>query len=116
MHDAPLMQRHLGLRAFNDVVLRHSAYGSDVNPDTYDYFEYFDKPKYNLIDRFVHLVTRPYYQSSMGAPQFLFNITGITLMDLMNMDLKTIDRIERSLNEMAEILNQEPPPPPKDPT
>lgn len=103
------MVRHLGLRAFNDVVLRSTAYGVDVDTETYDYFDYWEKPKYTLMDRLIDLTTRPYYQTSMGAPQFLHNITGLSLLDLLELDIKTIDRIEKSMEELAEVLNSEPP-------
>jgi hypothetical protein len=104
--EVPFMKRHLSLRAFNDVIIRNKSFGIDVSSDDYQYFKYVEIPKQSLRERLIELSTRPIYVSPMGAPLFLFNILGVTLKDLMDMDMQLIDRIETIMNELTKTMDK----------
>lgn len=104
-----MAQRHLSLLAFNDIAVQQNAYARNINPDTYDYFEYVERERYSQFDYVLDLATRPLYQTAMGAPVYLQNILGLSLFDLLDLDLKTLNKIEKVIDKLSEVMNKEPP-------
>ena len=93
----------------NDVIKRTEAFNEKIDPNVPDnYFEYRDHYTQSIAKRVMQLCTRPIYSGSMGPPQFLHNILGLTYVDLMGMDLKTIYEIEERMDEITEYMSKEP--------
>lgn len=107
------MQRHLTLRGFNNVVLRNNTYGGDVDPSNpVDYFEFRETSKSDLFDRILDLATKPIYTTGMGQDMYLHTITGLTFEQLWNnLDLKQIEKIEKSMDMLSEAFNSTVPQP-----
>lgn len=102
-------ERITGLLTMNDVIRRVEAYDEKIDSnEPNNYFEYREHYNQSIAKRVLQLCTRPIYSGSMGPPQFLHNILGLTYVDLMGMDLKSIFEIEEKMDEITEYMSKEP--------
>jgi hypothetical protein len=92
----------------SDIHHRHFADAEIINCAKYNYFNYKEKKSFNLIDRVMHFSTKPLYTTSMGGPQFVYNVTGLNLFDLLQLDVKTYEKLEAELLEFGEMMKPKP--------
>lgn len=62
------------------------------------------------VDLVLELATKPFIVSAMGDVKFIHNIYGLSIEDLLRMDLISLDRIDRKLTELSEMLKPKEPP------
>lgn len=85
---------------FNDLV-RRKEQGADIDISRYNYFEYVGEPESMLMDRVLELVSRPIFTDMQGVPQFIFNVYGLTIRDLLELDIATLDKLETSAERIS---------------
>ena len=62
---------------------------------------YKEKNTQTILKRLLKMSTEPVYTQSMGGPQFLYNITGLSFKDLFDLDMETIDLLEEEMMELS---------------
>lgn len=99
------MGRRLSIEAFNEITLIKQRGKEDtLSAKTYNYFEYKEEETYGLVDQVLALATRPFLTSSMGEYIFVYNVLGLTIEELMKMDLMTLEKIDKYMTELARQL------------
>lgn len=105
-----LFDRHMCLLTMNDAHRKKVMQGLTINIDNYYYFDYNENEKLNFLDRVYALAINPIYTTGMGEPKFLFNMYGLTIKDLCDMDYKTFLKIEEDAKSFGEMVNKKQPP------
>lgn len=107
------MGKVASLRAFYEVQrLTHS--GAIPLAQNYDYFAWNkpDVPKETLVDQILELSTRPIIGTSLGEIKFLYNIIGLSFVDLLMLDLPTLKKIEDAMRKLEKMFHVKPGKPP----
>ncbi len=76
------------------------------NISTYCYFEYVDASKSVLMDRVMDMASKPVFTDMNGIPQFAYNIYGLNIPELLELDVEMFDRLEQALEIIASQMNK----------
>lgn len=108
-------QRRNALAGFNEITLMQGMYPVDAS---YDYMcdnLHMSERTNPYVDLVLELATKPFIVSGMGDVKFIHDIYGLSVEDLLRMDLISLDRMDKKLTELSEMLKPKEPPPKEPP-
>lgn len=101
------VEKYLSVVTFNTATLyKHLGLSSFKKGSYFSYCdEHLDAMQSSGVERLLDMCTIPLLHPPMGAPLFLYNITGLTLNDLNNLDPNTTARLEKKIDAFAVEYN-----------